>query len=47
MRLQTLTNLDKNKIEDDRQAKIDLIAKLKEILEKMLGFWFLIKYRVH
>lgn len=33
MRLQTLTNLDKNKIEDERQAKIDLIASLKEILE--------------
>jgi DNA gyrase subunit A len=33
MRLQTLTNLDKNKVEDERQEKIDLIAKLTEILE--------------
>ena len=32
MRLQTLTNLDKNKIEDKRQALINLIAKLNEIL---------------
>ncbi len=32
MRLQTLTNLDKNKIEDKRQALITLIAKLNEIL---------------
>lgn len=32
MRLQTLTNLDKNKIEDKRQALIALIAKLNEIL---------------
>lgn len=34
MRLQTLTNLDKSKIEDERDAKIKLIAELKEILEK-------------
>jgi DNA gyrase subunit A len=33
MRLQTLTNLDKSKIEDERQVKIALITKLKEILE--------------
>jgi len=33
MRLQTLTNLDKQKIEDERQQKIDLIAKLREILD--------------
>jgi DNA gyrase subunit A len=33
MRLQTLTNLDKNKIEDERAAKLKLIAELKEILE--------------
>jgi DNA gyrase subunit A len=33
MRLQTLTNLDKSKIEEERQAKIDLINSLKEILE--------------
>ena len=32
MRLQTLTNLDKNKIEDKRQSLISLIAKLNEIL---------------
>ena len=34
MRLQTLTNLDKSKIEDERDAKIKLIAELKDILEK-------------
>lgn len=34
MRLQTLTNLDKSKIEDERDAKIKLIGELKEILEK-------------
>lgn len=34
MRLQTLTNLDKNKIEEERNAKIALIAQLREILEK-------------
>lgn len=33
MRLQTLTNLDKSKIEEDRSAKIKLIAELKNILE--------------
>jgi DNA gyrase subunit A len=33
MRLQTLTNLDKAKIEEKRQALISLITKLKEILE--------------
>ncbi|NJL96557.1 DNA gyrase subunit A [Candidatus Gracilibacteria bacterium] len=33
MRLQTLTNLDKSKIEDERLAKLKLIAELKEILE--------------
>jgi DNA gyrase subunit A len=33
MRLQALTNLDKSKIEEERQAKIDLITSLKEILE--------------
>ncbi len=33
MRLQTLTNLDKTKIEDDRQKLIELIKELKEILE--------------
>jgi DNA gyrase subunit A len=33
MRLQTLTNLDKSKIEQERQDKIDLIAKLREILD--------------
>jgi DNA gyrase subunit A len=33
MRLQTLTNLDKSKIEKDREAKIALIAELKNILE--------------
>jgi DNA gyrase subunit A len=33
MRLQTLTNLDKSKIEDEREAKIKLIGELKEILE--------------
>jgi DNA gyrase subunit A len=32
MRLQTLTNMDKNKIEDKRQMLITLIAKLNEIL---------------
>jgi DNA gyrase subunit A len=32
MRLQTLTNLDKSKIEDEREVKIALIAKLQEIL---------------
>jgi DNA gyrase subunit A len=34
MRLQTLTNLDKSKIEQEREAKIKLIAELTEILEK-------------
>ncbi len=33
MRLQTLTNLDKSKIEEEREAKIKLIAQLTEILE--------------
>jgi DNA gyrase subunit A len=33
MRLQTLTNLDKNKIEDKRQNLLTLIDSLKEILE--------------
>lgn len=33
MRLQTLTNLDKSKIEQEREAKIKLIAELTEILE--------------
>ncbi len=33
MRLQTLTNLDKSKIEDEREAKLKLIGELKEILE--------------
>lgn len=33
MRLQTLTNLDKSKIEDERQKKIELIAGLRKILE--------------
>jgi DNA gyrase subunit A len=33
MRLQTLTNLDKNKIEDERAQKIELIKKLREILD--------------
>jgi DNA gyrase subunit A len=33
MRLQTLTNLDKSKIEDERNAKLKLIAELTEILE--------------
>jgi DNA gyrase subunit A len=33
MRLQTLTNLDKTKIEDERLAKLELVKKLKEILE--------------
>jgi DNA gyrase subunit A len=33
MRLQTLTNLDKSKIEQEREAKIKLIAELKNILE--------------
>lgn len=33
MRLQTLTNLDKTKIEDERNAKIALIKELTEILE--------------
>ena len=33
MRLQTLTNLDKNKIEEDRNAKLALIKEFKEILE--------------
>jgi len=33
MRLQTLTNLDKTKIEKQREEKIALIKKLKEILE--------------
>jgi DNA gyrase subunit A len=33
MRLQTLTNLDKTKIEEEREAKIKLIAKLREILD--------------
>lgn len=32
MRLQTLTNLDKGKIEKEREEKIALIAKLEEIL---------------
>jgi DNA gyrase subunit A len=34
MRLQTLTNLDKSKIEDERDVKIALIAELRAILEK-------------
>jgi len=33
MRLQTLTNLDRNKIESERQIKIALIAELRLILE--------------
>lgn len=33
MRLQTLTNLDKSKIEEERNAKIALIAELRKILE--------------
>ncbi len=33
MRLQTLTNLDKNKIEKERLEKIELIAKLRDILD--------------
>jgi DNA gyrase subunit A len=33
MRLQTLTNLDKNKIEKDRLERIELAKKLREILE--------------
>jgi DNA gyrase subunit A len=33
MRLQTLTNLDKSKIEADREVRIKLIAELKNILE--------------
>jgi DNA gyrase subunit A len=33
MRLQTLTNLDKSKIEKEREEKIALIAELKNILE--------------
>lgn len=32
MRLQTLTNLDKSKIEQERQRKIQLIAELQQIL---------------
>jgi len=35
MRLQTLTNLDKSKIEDERQQKLDLIKELKNILENL------------
>ena len=34
MRLQTLTNLDKSKIEDERAAKIATIGELKAILEQ-------------
>jgi DNA gyrase subunit A len=34
MRLQTLTNLDKSKIEDERNAKIKIIAELTAILEQ-------------
>jgi DNA gyrase subunit A len=33
IRLQTLTNLDRNKIENDRQERIALIKDLKDILE--------------
>lgn len=33
MRLQTLTNMDKSKIEEERLAKLELVKKLKEILE--------------
>lgn len=33
MRLQTLTNLDKSKIENERQEKLLLISKLREILD--------------
>lgn len=33
MRLQTLTNLDKSKIEDERQQKLDLIKELRNILD--------------
>ena len=39
MRLQTLTNLDKSKIEDKRQTLISLIGTLKEILENTEIKW--------
>lgn len=46
MRLQTLTNLDKSKIENERQEKLTLIAKLRNILDNPEVMKALIKLEI-